>query len=111
MGFFDKVKGTAKQAVHPQDQLAERSRIMRINEFGVDTRATVVAVREVGKQFGGGVQVEFDLDVHPEGGASYLVSTSQAMLEGAMKGIAVGGDILVKVDPEDPQALLVWGPA
>jgi hypothetical protein len=111
MGFFDKVKGTAKQAVHPQDQLAERSKIMRINEFGVEQRATLLALREGDKQFGGAVQIDFDLTVHPDGGESYPASVSQSMLEGAMRGIAVGGDVTVRVDPDDPQSLMVWGGA
>jgi hypothetical protein len=28
-----------------------------------------------------------------------------------LQGIAEGGEVTVKVDPEDPQSLLVWGPA
>jgi hypothetical protein len=28
-----------------------------------------------------------------------------------MQGVAEGGEVVVKVDPEDPQSLLVWGAA
>ncbi|MDT4947286.1 MAG: hypothetical protein QOH14_4019, partial [Pseudonocardiales bacterium] len=68
MGFLDKVKGTAKQAVSPGAQMAERDKIMRINESGVEARATVNSMRETGTQLGGGHQIEFELSVHPASG-------------------------------------------
>jgi hypothetical protein len=111
MGFMDKVKGTAKQAVNPGGQMAERDKIMRINQSGVDARATVDSMRESGTQLGGGHQIEFELTVHPASGEDYKVSTSQSMHQVTLEGIAEGGEVIVKIDPEDPQALLVWGVA
>jgi hypothetical protein len=111
MGFLDKVKGTAKQAVNPGGQMAERDKIMRINESGVEGRATVDSMRETGTQLGGGHQVEFELTVHPASGDDYHVSTEQSMHDVTLKGIAVGGEVIVKIDPNDPQSLLVWGVA
>ena len=111
MGLLDKVKGTAKQAMSPGGQMAERDKIQRINQSGVGTRATVNSMRETGTQLGGGHQIEFELTVHPASGADYQVSTSQSMHDVTLQGIAEGGDVTVKVDPEDPQSLMVWGPA
>jgi len=112
MGFLDKMKGTAKQAMSPGAQMGERDKIQRINQSGVDTRATVNSMRETGTQLGGGHQIEFELTVHPAGGgADYAVSTEQSMHDVTLQGIAEGGEVTVKVDPEDPQSLLVWGPA
>jgi hypothetical protein len=109
MGFLDKLKGTAKQAVNPGGMAAERDKIMRINNSGVQTPATVNAMREVGTQLGGGHQIEFDLTVHPEGGEDYQVHVSQSLHDATLQGVAEGGNIIVKVDPDDPQSLLVWG--
>ncbi|HWW66395.1 MAG TPA: hypothetical protein VNY83_00285 [Solirubrobacterales bacterium] len=111
MGFLDKVKGTAKQAVNPGGQMKERDKITRINQSGVEARATVDAMREVGTQLGGGHQIEFELTVHPAEGGDYRVSTSQSMHEQTLQGVAEGGEIVVKVDADDPQSLLVWGAA
>lgn len=112
MGFLDKVKGTAKQAMSPGAQMGERDKIQRINQSDVEARATVNSMRETGTQLGGGHQIDFELTVHPAGGgADYQVSTSQSMHDATLQGIAEGGDVVVKVDPEDPQSLLVWGPA
>jgi hypothetical protein len=111
MGFLDKVKGTAKQALNPTGQMGERDKIMRINQVGVEATATVMSMREVGTQLGGGHQMEFDLTVHPQGGEDYQAHVSQSMHETTLKGVAEGGNVIVKVDPEDPQSLMVWGAA
>lgn len=111
MGFLDKLKGTAKQAVNPTGQAAERDKIMKINQSGVETRATVNAMQETGTQFGGGHQIDFDLTVHPDGGADYDVHLSQSLHDVTLQGIEQGKDVIVKVDPDDPQSLLVWGAA
>jgi hypothetical protein len=111
MGFMDKLKGTAKQAMNPVGMAGERDKIMRINKAGVQTTATVNSMKQVGTQFGGGHQIEFDLTVHPEAGEDYQVHVSQSLHDATLQGISEGGKILVKVDPEDPQSLLVWGAA
>ena len=111
MGFLDKLKGTAKQAVNPGGMASDRDKIMRLNQVGVMRTATVDSMREVGTQLGGGHQIEFDLTVDSEGGAPYQVHVSQSLHDATLQGINEGGKIQVKVDPDDPQSLLVWGAA
>jgi hypothetical protein len=111
MGFMDKLKGTAKQALNPVGQAGERNKITRLNQVGVMTPATVNTMQETGTQIGGGHQIEFDLTVHPESGAEYQVHVSQSMHDATLQGVSAGAMINVKVDPEDPQSLLVWGAA
>jgi hypothetical protein len=111
MGFLDKVKGTAKQALNPVGQAGERDKIMRINKTGVQTPATVNSMREVGTQLGGGHQIDFDLTVHPDGGEDYQVHVSQSLHDVTLQDVTEGARIIVKVDPGDPQSLLVWGAA
>jgi len=111
MGFLDKVKGTAKQAVSPGAQKGERDKIMRINQSGVDGRATVNSMRETGTQLGGGHQIEFELTVHPSSGDDYAVGMEQSMHDATLQGIVEGGVVIVKIDPSDPQSLMVWGVA
>jgi hypothetical protein len=112
MGFMDKMKGTAKQAMSPRAQMGERDKITKINQSGIEARATVDSIQETGTQLGGGHQIDFQLTVHPaDGGGDYRVSTSQSLHDATLQGIAQGGDVVVKVDPDDPQSLMVWGPA
>jgi hypothetical protein len=110
VGFLDKLKGTAKQAVSPGSQMNERDKIMKINESGIDGRATVNTMAELGSQFGGGKEMQFDLTVHGTGG-DYPVTMTQSIHEQTLAGVAVGRDVIVKIDPDDPQSLLVWGAA
>jgi hypothetical protein len=109
MGFMDKLKGTAKQAVNPGGQMKERDKITKINASGVDATATVDSMQEVGSQIGGGHQIDFELTVHPTAAGDYKVATSQSMHEVTLKGVEQGATVQVKVDPDDPQSLLVWG--
>jgi hypothetical protein len=112
MGFMDKMKGTAKQAMSPRVQMGERDKITKINQSGIEARATVDSIQETGTQLGGGHQIDFQLSVHPaDGGGDYQVSTSRSLHDATLQGIAQGGDVVVKVDPDDPQSLMVWGPA
>jgi hypothetical protein len=112
VGFLDKLKGTAKQAANPMGQSAQRDKIMKINQSGLEARATVNSMQETGTQFGGGHQIDFDLTVHPAAGAAdYNVQVSQSLHDATLQGIEQGKDVIVKVDPDDPQALLVWGAA
>ncbi|HUO73837.1 MAG TPA: hypothetical protein VMU39_23900 [Solirubrobacteraceae bacterium] len=108
---MDKRRGTAKQAMNPAGQAGERDKIMRINQVGVETPATVNSMREVGTQLGGGHQIEFDLTVHPAGGEDYDVHVSRSMHEATLQGVTEGANIIVKVDPDNPPSLLVWGAA
>jgi hypothetical protein len=111
MGFMDKLKGTAKQALNPVGQAGERDKIMRLNQVGVLTPAVVDSMKEVGTQLGGGHQIEFDLTVQPEGAESYQVHVSQSLHDVTLQGITEGGKINVKVDPENRESMLVWGAA
>ena len=36
---------------------------------------------------------------------------SQSMHDATLQGVTEGASIIVKVDPDDPQSLLVWGAA
>ena len=41
----------------------------------------------------------------------YPVTMTQPIHEQTLAGVVVGGDVVVKIDPDDPQSLLVWGAA
>jgi len=49
MGFMDKMKGTAKQAMSPRAQMGERDKIMKINQSGIEARATVDSMQETAR--------------------------------------------------------------
>ena len=109
-GMDANAMGAAAQGQDMGAQMAERDKIMRLDQVGVDGRATVVAMREVGADpLSGGKTIEFDLAV--QGDAPYRATMQQSMHPVSLTGIAEGVDVTVKIDPEDPQSILVFGVA
>ncbi len=47
------------------------------------------------------------LTISPAGGASYEVTTNQYIYPSAP--FSAGENVTVKVDPEDPQSVMIWG--
>lgn len=55
--------------------------------------------------------MHFDLTVQGDDGQTYEGHTHQTMHDVTLNGITQSGQVIVQVDPDDPQSLLVWGPA
>jgi hypothetical protein len=121
MGFMDKLKDAAAQAQQAAQagmpggeaaggQLEVRDRAMKLNQSGVDAPAKVTALRETGNtDIGGGKEVEFTVEVQPDGGAPYTTTFSQYMVDSVMEQVSEGSAITVRVDPDDPNSMLFWG--
>lgn len=117
MGFMDRLKGAA-ESVQAQtskvgigatgDQMALANRAKRLMDHGVDTPARIDSMTPTGNtDTPGGAEHMLTLTVSPAGGAPYTVTTNQYIYPSAP--FAAGEDVTVKVDPEDPQAVMVWG--
>jgi Short C-terminal domain len=93
------------------EQMAYRDRIAKLMQHGVDGRATVRAVREGASSPLTGTEVEIDVTVTPAAGAPYESTVKQYSPAGAAERFAVGSEIPVRSDPDDPQTIMVWGSA
>jgi hypothetical protein len=93
------------------EMTAYRDKAARLMQHGVGTKATVRAVREGATSPLTGAQVELDVSVQPATGAPYDATIKQYFPAGAAEKFPVGAAIPVRVDPDDPQSLLVWGSA
>jgi hypothetical protein len=93
-----------------EKMMAYRDRAARVSARGVEMPATLRAV-ELGQPnpMLGGIPAQLHLTVEPPGGAPYEVNTDQALHESMASALAAGQHVTVKVDPEDPQCLLLWG--
>jgi hypothetical protein len=118
MGFMDRFKGAASTAgaamrMPTQTDMAYAQRAQRLHQVGVEVPATLTAVEPTGRtDVGGGSEYRFDVTVSPPDGASYAGSFTQYMLAGQMGAWAQpGGAVRVKMDPEDPSALMMIGGA
>jgi hypothetical protein len=123
MGFMDKFKQVADAAKAPGQSMANMggpagaaahaAKVNKIGQQGVQHPATLKALRDTGGKdpLSGGEDWEFDVEVRPAGAAPYSATFTQQLLAGAVDTYKqkVGGEVVVRVDPDDPQSMLLWG--
>ena len=93
------------------DELAAyQARAVKLNQSGVQMPATITSLTLTGKvAFGGGKEIVFGVQVEPPGGQPYATSFNQYMVDSVMAGVVPGARINVRVDPDDPTAMMFWG--
>lgn len=117
MGLMDKLKGTAEgvQAGTSRigvgasgDQMALANRAQKLMNSGVDTPAHIDSMTPTGNtDKPGGAENVIGLTVSPVDGPSYEVTTNQYIYPSAP--FSEGEDVTVKVDPDDPNTVMIWG--
>ncbi len=127
MGFMDKFKDAAKQAQDAtkaaggsvasmggmggvQEAAAKTNKLA---QQGVKHPAVLKGMRETGNKdpLSGGVEFELEVEVKPTGGEPYTATFAQQIIGQSVDGYKqkIGGEIVVNVDPDDPQSMLLWG--
>lgn len=117
MGFMDRLKGAA-ESVQAQtskvgigasaDQMALANRAKRLMDHGVETPAHIDTMEPTGTtDTPGGAEHIITTTISPAGGAPYVVTFNQYVYPSAP--FAAGEDVIVRVDPEDPEVVLLWG--
>src|SRR6476661_1396815 len=105
MGFLDKLKGAA-ESVQAQTskvgvgadagQMALANRGKRLMDAGVDTPGHIDSMTPTGK-------------TDTPGAAEYQVSFNQYIYPSAP--FSAGEDVTIRVDPDDPNSVMLWGKA
>jgi hypothetical protein len=92
------------------DMAAYAARAARLAQAGVDTPATLVSF-QLGEHAPmlGGIPADFQVTVQPPSGAPYEVTSNQVLHESMATTLVAGMPVTVRVDPDDPQSLLIWG--
>lgn len=105
----------AQQAMQPgvaEAMAAQRDRIMRLNQAGVDTPATLRGVQiDASQPLTFGAQATLDWTVEPPGGATYETRSVDAVHPTAVASLVPGARCIVRVDPDDPHTVMFWGMA
>jgi hypothetical protein len=119
MGFMDRFKGAAESvqartagmgigASAEQMELANRAQ--KLNSSGIDTPAHIDSMTATGNtDTPGGTEYDITLTVSPAGGESYQVTTNQYIYP--RNPFGEGENVTVKVDPDDPNVLMIFGHA
>ena len=117
MGFMDKMKQAAEGvqaqtskvgvgADRGQMDLANRAK--RLMASGVETPAHIDSMESTGNtDKPGGTEHVIKLTVSPAGGSPYEVTTNQYIYPSAP--FTAGEDVIVRVDPDDPNEVMLWG--
>ena len=127
MGFMDKFKDATQQAQEAAKAAGgsvanmggmggtadTAAKTNKIAQQGVKHPAVLKGMRETGKKdpLSGGVEYELEVEVRPTGGDPYTAVIVQQLIEQTVDGYKekIGGEIVVNVDPDDPQSMLLWG--
>ena len=94
MGLFDNVASDGRRAQY----------LMQAGRVGT---ATVSGVRQTGTYVNNNPECELELEVSVDGGAPYGVTHRQVLSSVALPGFQPGASIPVRVDPEDPDSLVI----
>ena len=117
MGFMDRIKGAA-EAVQAQtskvgvgasgDQMALANRAKKLMNEGVDTPAEITAMEPTGATDApGGAENVITARVIPPAGDAYDVTFNQYIYPSAP--FAVGDRVTLKVAPDDPTEVMIFG--
>jgi hypothetical protein len=125
MGFMDRMKDAAKQAQEGAGKLGEAAKegvsastfgtaqnVNNLAQVGVDTKAVLKSLEaQGGEKLGGGTEYVMQIEVHPEGGEPYPATITQQLIQQSADHYKqnIGGEITVKVDPQDPNNMVLWG--
>jgi hypothetical protein len=123
MGFMDKIKQAQDAAKSVGGSVASMGgmagaqetaeKANKIATQGVKHPAVLKGMRETGNKdpLSGGVEYELEVEVRPTGGEPYTATFSQQIIAQSAEGYKqkIGGEIVVNVDPDDPQSMLLWG--
>jgi hypothetical protein len=117
MGFMDRLKGVAESAQAATNkvgigasrgQMDLANRAQKLTKVGVDTPAHIDTMESTGNtDTPGGTEYNITLTVSPSGGAAYSATMNQYIYPS--NPFAVGDNVTVKVDPDDPNAMMIFG--
>jgi hypothetical protein len=81
----------------------EQQAMKNLHTNGVDAPAVLHSMRPTGVTgFSGAMEFEFDMTIELQSGASHRTKIVQQMLPAQVQGLADGGALTVKYDPDDP---------
>lgn len=127
MGFMDKFKDMADQAQQATkaagDSVAsmggmggaatEAAKMQKLARSGVKTPAVLKSMTATGNKdpLSGGEEYTLEVEVRPDGGAPYAATFNQQLIAASVEAYQgkVGSDVVVNVDPDDPNTMILWG--
>jgi hypothetical protein len=125
MGLLDRVKAAQQQAAGAvagagglggmmgggdmTGQAAYAQLANKLGASGIEASGVIEAMRATGEtDMSGSQKTEVDVTITPPGGPAYDATIKQSFLPAQLEGLAPGGAITVKYDPDNPSAALIY---
>ena len=116
MGFLDKMKGAAEkaQAAMPVGasgaQIGQANLAMKLRDSGVEHPGHINAMTATGNvDATNSKEYDIAVTISPSGGAAYDANIRQSVHPSVADRFVEGADVVVRVDPADPNAAMLWG--
>lgn len=119
MGFMDRMKKAAESVSEQTSKVgvgADRGQMdlanlaKKLMSSGVETPAHIDSMTPTGKTDApGGAETQITVTVKPVGADPYEVSMVQYVYPSVP--YSAGEEVTVRVDPDDPNAVMLWGKA
>ena len=108
MGGFRAMKDTVAMGNHMLGQIAsDGHKAQYLMAAGQPGQATISAIRQTGTTVNYNPECDLDLQVSVNGSAPYPVTHRQVVAQIAVANFQPGATVSVRVDPADPQSLIV----
>jgi len=102
------LRSTLRDGLAAANQVsADAHRAQHLAQNGLVGSATITSIRDTGTTINEHPLVELGLQVSLDGRSPYLVTHTQLISRLAVGGFIPGATVPVRVDPADPQSLLV----
>jgi hypothetical protein len=108
MGGFRAVRdGVAQSSAMLQNLATDGQKAQHLMASGQVGQATISSIRQTGKLINYNPECELELQVSVNGSAPYAVTHRQVVAQVALAGFQPGASVPVRVDPADPQSLII----
>lgn len=117
MGFMDRLRGAAESAQATtskfgvgasRGQMDLANRAQKLMKVGIDTPAHIDSMSSTGKtDTPGGTEYDITLTVTPSTGEPYRLTMNQYIYPS--NPFQQGDNVTVKVDPDDPNVVMIFG--
>jgi hypothetical protein len=120
MGLMDRMKSAGEKASAATskfgvgasaEQIKQANLAQKLATSGVEAQAHIDSMTATGNTDAtNSVEYDFELTVTSAAGESYKATTRQYVHPAAADSFVEGAGVTVKVDPDDPSALMLFGP-
>lgn len=92
------------------EKLKYRALAQKLSQSGIKAPSVINSItRGEADPISGSISTTFEVTIKPDGGAPYDATIVQAMLPAGLDTMSVGDAYIVRYDPDEPTAAMIYG--